>query len=362
MDKILIINEGFSSNLGDQAIQSCMNTLIQELGFDTEFRYFSNPALTQLPVYDYEKTIANTENKPARKNLLLPLKRRLIPYVYSFRIKKQIKAAIKGKQYKYVIIGGGQLINSSKKSPVNFFAIAIYWWVTLIKKYTNANILIIAAGAAGSFKKREFNLYKKAFESIQKIWVRDAFSQKVLLEQFKTDAALLPDIAFYNKNPGEKTDKLNMALVGIYDFNELKNAFETGFKNREAYYEFWYNQIKQYRQKNLTVKLFYTTLGDAVETRRFKEYILQFHKTDVDIIPVKSLQDLLHIFKQTSYVYSARMHALILALKNNCKVEVFPISQKLISFEERYVKNTLPVLNYSNEIFRELSSYFNKTN
>ena len=170
---------------------------------------------------------------------------------------------------------------------------------------------------------------------------------------FNLPCSLAPDVAFFEPNTLLINKKENTALVGIYNYTELENSFGSKETDKNAYYQKWKNIVSHYREIGLQVSLFYTTVSDAEETRCFQQYLAmqQFHVT---IVETNSLHELNQLLETAGKVYSARMHALILAFKKGCQVEVFEISQKLKSFKEDYID----AKNYPEVISQEVNNTF----
>lgn len=358
---VLIVNEGYSSNLGDQAIKQSMEALFTAMGFNTYFSYFTNPAIKQLPAYDYSKiqtTPVKNRFTAIFKNKATHLLSFFIYCRYYFNLSKQVKQCLALQQYHMVVIGGGQLINSSKSNRVSFFAIALHVWAKVIKKM-NIPFYIAGIGAAGEFHTIEKILYNRALQYASNIWVRDNFSGQSILKNFKLQANLAPDMAFFNQYPVANYQKDNTALIGIYGYDECKKVFGMAGKSRDMYFAQWKKIIDRYTNMSLKVILFYTTETDAAEAYMFQQY-LQTQNVQIPVAAITSLKDLNSIFEKAAYVYAARMHALILAYKKNCRVEAFEISQKLISFTEEYIASGRQPEIISRQLYDTFAAYFKK--
>lgn len=358
--KVLIINEGFSSNLGDQAIKQSMEAIFTAIGFNTTFCYFTNPAVQQLPIYDYVKTKASLTQggmKAKIKNLVTYFFSFLIYSRYYLNLKKQIRLYLSNQQYDMVVIGGGQLINSSKNQCISFFAIALYAWAKAVKKI-QIPFYIVGVGAAGKFYSLEKYLYKNALQTSKNIWVRDTFSQQSILKNFNLQTRLIPDVAFFDQQPGNQYQKDNTAMVGIYGYAEYKKSFGMAGLDKNTYYANWKKIIDRYTDMGLRVSLFYTTETDAAETFCFQQY-LQKQNLNLTVAAIAGLQDLNKLFENAGYVYAARMHALILAYKKGCRVEAYEISQKLKSFADEYIGSGRHTEIISKQLYDTFAAYFN---
>ncbi|TWF39697.1 polysaccharide pyruvyl transferase WcaK-like protein [Chitinophaga polysaccharea] len=350
MKKALIINEGFSNNLGDQAIRESMTSLLRDSDFSTEFAYFTNPRLARLPEYDYLAAAA-TGNVIAPMSFSSRVRLKLAFYYWIGINYNAIRKKLSEGEYDVIVIGGGQLIESSGKDYPSRFSIALYWWTYLIKKFSQAKIYIIGVGVGTTFNAKEKSLFAKALSRVDLMWVRDQFSKIRLQEQFGHKAIVTPDIAFYSgKNRMEEANPNRKALIGITNYKEVFSKYNKLAKSSEAYYEEWYAEINNYLREGLTVELFYTTITDAAETIAFRDYIRSKYNVEIPVAKLASIEDLKQLYKSASDVYSGRMHALILAMKHQCKVKAYLISQKLKSFNEEYISSGTQTIEYSKKI------------
>ncbi|RFS22018.1 polysaccharide pyruvyl transferase family protein [Chitinophaga silvatica] len=349
MKRALIVNEGFSNNLGDQAIRESVTNLLQDGGYTTDFAYFTNPAISQLPVYNY------LNSQPVFQKELSALQLVKLKFSRWYWIAKNYNAIVnrlKKGNYDLVVIGGGQLIESSRRSFTSRFAIAMDWWTDLIKKHSNAKIWLIGVGVGTSFNDQERKHFSNALSRIDIAWVRDAYSQSVLKDQFGLTAILTPDIAFYNsKNSNVAINSNRKALVGVTSYQEVFVRYNKNGKTKAEYFEEWYSIVRQYELQGLTVELFYTTITDAVETLAFKEYVESEYGRELSVAAISTVSDLKALYQTASDVYAGRMHALILAMKHQCKVKPYLISQKLKSFSEEYIVPEMS-MEYSHKIRR----------
>lgn len=350
MKKALIINEGFSNNLGDQAIRESMTQLLQDSGFSADFAYFTNPGMQQLPAYGYLEAGIGAM-APASLSFARRVKLKLSGIYWIAQHYRHISNILKRQDYELVVIGGGQLIESSGKDYPSRFAIAIYWWTRLAKKFTKAKICLIGVGVGTTFNAKETSLFSQALALADLIWVRDTFSQTAIRFKFGHAAVLTPDVAFYHgSNRVETTNGNRRALIGITSYNEVFAKYNEPGKTRLDYYNEWYGVVRKYLQLGLPVVLFYTTITDAAESIAFRDYLRQQHQLELPVAKLHTVSDLQELYESASDVYSGRMHALILAMKYQCNVNAYLISQKLKSFHEEYILPGNRSLEYSRKI------------
>ena len=354
MEKILVVNEGYSSNLGDQAIKESVLNVIQHLGYKADFANYSVPALSDV----MESAIDGLRADDLTRETVLPRKKFLqTPRKAAGQLKwyltnrREIRRILKNDEYSIIIIGGGQLINSSEKVRFNIFSLALYCWVTQAKKNTKARIYLMGVGVVDNFHPVESFFYNQALKLVDGIWVRDKYSSEALKKNFKINSKLMPDFAFYEPGKMEvKYEKSNVALVGVYSFHEISVKLNKDGITREIYYKDWIEVIRRYQQQGFEVKLFYTTFSDAKECVIFHEYLQNVHRLTIEIVQTGTLDKLCELYKKVKKIYSARMHALILGMKYQCEVEAYLVNKKLETFDKEYIKAGKTPGAYSNEV------------
>lgn len=358
MAKVLIINEGYSNNLGDQAILGSTVEYYKDLGFETDFLYLSKPSMSHLPKYDYlNKTVLLAPSKkPLNK-----LKAFFYLFYWYWKNRKSIVNKLTCKRYDLISIGGGQLINSSNTGLPSQFAIALYWLTKLIKqKSPHSKIIFFAIGVAKSFNFLERRLFQRALNSASGIWVRDSFSKDTLQVLFSKDSVLMPDIAFYRgrENSSMVSEKENIALVGIANYDEVVAKYRPEI-SKDEYYTSILSQIDFYKAKGVVVYLFYTTKLDVHELWSFNRFLNKNNKEEIEVCEIQNLSDLIGLIKKSKYIFSGRMHALILGLKYQCEVTSYLVSQKLLSFDEAYVQRKTDIGELNEEIIDRLRNIEN---
>lgn len=364
MKKVLVINEGYSDNFGDQAILESVAGLFSDLNYSVDFVYYSQPSISILPQYDYlneKKTISKlTKVRLKYKNnillnVLLVIKNYLAILTWFLRNKKYIKTKIIDNDYDYVIIGGGQLINSSNRISPNIFSIAAYTWTKYINK--NIELSFIGIGLAEKFNFFELFLYKRALSKAKKIWVRDQFSSITLSKIFNLESEVIPDVAFslYSET---KKKKDNLALVGVFSFHEYKVKYNKEKISLESFYDVWIKKINELILKGYQVSLFYTTKSDALETLNFKKYLESISALNISIVQTDNLKELNDLFAKSNYVFSGRMHALILGMNNRCDIEAYLTSKKLSSFNDEYINSPNDCSYFKNQLLISLKKHF----
>ncbi|MGJ3355104.1 polysaccharide pyruvyl transferase family protein [Providencia sp. Je.9.19] len=324
-NNILIINEGNSDNLGDKAIKKSVSEFYT--AHNTEL-YFSD--------YTKKNEINITENKNKNKNknknlfhflkFVIPYKLRWLLLNYS-RIKKTV-----AQKYDLVSIGGGQLILSNET-----FAIALFTWVWSLHFTGSKNIILLSIGVGDKFSFLDRILFKLALNKVKHVYARDLKSIRNLKSIFKVNGMRTFDIAFFHAK-NNNTTVGNSIFLGVTDYKVYikYNPIIT----RNEYYDSWVEIINRL-QKNNTIKLFYTTQSDLDECVKFKEYCRAQYNLNFDIVKTRNLDELNIALSNATTVISGRMHALILAYNLNRNIIAYPISNKLITFNEEIISKKL---------------------
>lgn len=349
MKHVLLINEGSSDNLGDQAIKYTIENLLEEKKCLVDFADFTRHKAFS---YDYQNEKVAAKNNNKQKHVLfkkcfnrfkntLRLKRIKLFFV---RVKwlmnnfSRCKKQIRNKKYDLFVIGGGQLILSN-----NYFSIAMLTWVSLIKYYTDANVVLFAVGCGTKFSPFEKLLYSTAFNKIDTMILRDSASAGYLKENFNLSARIVPDPVFaISKIHSVRNKKKNKVLVGIADYNVYKR-YNNNQKNGEQYCEFWVEEILKFYKAGFSIELFYTTLIDKRQTIILRDQVYKNYGIDLNVLNLENLQDLIIEISQSYAVFSARMHALIIAISYGVKPIPYEISNKLSGFKNEYINEKVEI-------------------
>lgn len=271
--------------------------------------------------------------KIKKNNKIYDILKILLPYKLRWLILnyKRVKQAT-SKKYDLVSIGGGQLVLSNET-----FAIALFIWVWFLYHSGSKNIILLSVGVGDKFSFLDKILFKLALQKIKNIYVRDSRSEKNLKSIFKIDAIKTYDIAFYHPKEYTKSNKNNI-LLGITDYNVYIKY--NSMISRQDYYHSWIKIIEKLPSDSC-IKLFYTTQSDFNECLMFQEYCQSKLNIKYDILQTTNLTELYIALSDANTVISGRMHALILAYNLKKKIIVYPISNKLISFNDEIIISNL---------------------
>ena len=347
MKKILIVNRKYTDNLGDRAIGAALVQLFVKKGcqvYHVEYSSFGKDIASFGPDETSMTSGAGTKASKSPK-LLRNFKRFLalnFPKAVWFygsgrRVLRQIRAIPKD-EIDLIVIGGGQLIQSEEDNDK--FAYAFRLWDWLNRHLFKTKMAVLGVGAKEGFSPYAAKAFKNGLSRADLIYVRDHHSQKVI-EQLACglDVKIMPDPAFSLSAdlPGQQAAETEekLALVGIYDYDTYCKIHSLQVA-RSGYYQEWQSKIEALSAAGFSVRLFYSTGTDKLETQQFSEYL----GGKYELAAVNSLDDLFALLNSADYVYSGRMHALILALLSGCQVEAFITNTKLKVFAETYLEQS----------------------
>lgn len=333
--KILLINQGHTDNLGDQAILMVLKKILE-----------SDNEIVSLPFVPYEneqnlnflihskETLTAFDKKSAEKcknSLLLSKLKSLIPQEWRtlYNYKRIIESKINSRRFDFAIIGGGELIKGSSH-PFFFSLIA---WVDFLEKQ-GWPVFVSGVSCDAVFNEYEQRHLRRTLDKCRVITVRDRQSQKILRD-LGVKCEYLPDIVFLYRRLYDRvfvSDK-TIQSVFVYSFDELdfKNKFNY---SREEYYSYYFKLIERSKNK-MPLVLGYTTYNDYKETIRFAQYL---NKMGVayTIADIYEFSDLIAILKDSSQIISGRMHAMILGMQYCAKIIPVDVKEKIAVFRREW--------------------------
>lgn len=341
MNKIIIVNEVCSDNIGDHAINMGITKALNSYGTETESYGFDakikNVILAKSATtndFSLLTFLRWIKNKTLKNNRAY----RYLLWIYRnvFRIIKITKKNKNGK----VIIGGGQLIQSGGTFPI-----AMYTWV-YVSKLFNLDIYILGVGCAEKFDGLDSFLYKSALKYAKKVYVRDNSSISKLEESFNIKADFIPDLAYslYDESV-YRTPKDNFTVIGCTAYyvymKNVKELNSAKYMDFEEYLDLWVEIVLKYCNEG-NVLMISTTVED-----------LYFSKLVYDVVKLKNnkelgrinfvnnmvtLDEYISYIKKAKVVLSGRMHSLILGHLVGSNSIPYNINKKVEIFAEEYLQ------------------------
>lgn len=348
--KVLVINRGNSDNLGDQAIKYSLIKFLEEKKIQVAYSDFIQ-LTTSLPdknIKDKTNTTSFLKKILRQSAFLVSIWHFFLSIRWFFKNKSEI-SCIASQGFDAVFIGGGQLILSG-----GLFPIALCTWSFLLKK-NKQKVYIMGVGSGIRFNFFERLLYKKAFASCEKIFLRDSKSIELIKNLFGYNAYFIPDLAYlYPIKKGNKSalnKKNNKCLIiGIVDYAVfLKYHIESCNNNMTVreYVYLWVDEIRKLIHNNNYTKLVLasSTKKDAYYSSVLYE-ILKAEQICDDIINMGylDLDNFCQSLRQADGILSGRMHSLILSQLIGLDIFPWVISQKIASYAQDYLHEDVIVL------------------
>lgn len=308
--RILIINQKFTSNLGDILIGQAMEKLFAE--YEVEFLPYCSNDLLLNRRKKYWKLIDKLKLTTLVKDI-----------IYGIRVNKLLK----NKKYDLAIIGGGELLSAN----LDFNSAMLQWTKRLSKK----KIPVIVAGISGNaVSKRIGKRYIEALKKCRFISVRDRVTQKIVEEDYHFHTEFCPDFVF-SCNHINNIKKENLITVQIYSYDYVKKS--VSIDTKEKYYELIYSMAQSSVTNGEKILYSYTDSDDKTATLDFKKYILEKHGKEIDVIDICSPEKLIEFLAKTKKIISGRMHPMIVGLL--CENEVIPYitNDKIRCFQEEWL-------------------------
>lgn len=324
MKTILLINEYFSDNVGDQAINEGVVKLFSDRGYQIKNSGFSRA--------DNARTVTLNVNAPKKESnrlLASPLLRSF--YWLLKNLGRVVKCSYKCDGI--ASIGGGQLI--LEKSS---FAIAMFTWVFFLKLFRN-KVIILSVGVGDSFGFYEHFLYKMSFKLVDDIYIREKTGILKLKQEFNIVAKFSPDAAYALNSPvaNINTAKKISVYITSYDVHKrYAKELVLPILTHAEYLLSWKDRIHDYHLKGYNVHFSWTTQSDKNETLNF----LASTKLDYDYSLFGGklqIEDIMTDLNLSDLVIAGRMHALILAQVCNCEIVPWIISKKIEIFAQEYL-------------------------
>lgn len=342
---ILIINEGLSHNLGDQAINFTLKNLLERKNYNVTFSsYSTTPNISKNSLKGIDKTITSLFLK-LKKFVPKTFKDRIYKTRFKTRKKFQIRNLLNKKNnFDIAIIGGGQLLNLNRTFPV-----ALKIWSECLNNY-GISTYLFSVGYGASWKNTNRKILKECLDKIDGLFLRDTLSIKRINEQFNFKANFVFDVAFSISNFIESNHRQN------YLFTILPASYE--------------HVIKRYNP-NLSKQNYLKKMAAKCIVFANKGYKIQLSKTDLfqdsdimyDLSKILSTMNVTHsikipinlvelcaIISESAIIYSGRMHALIIGYSYECNCIPFLVSNKLKTFKTEIIDNAVPLTEINKNI------------
>ncbi|QNG99597.1 polysaccharide pyruvyl transferase family protein [Pseudomonas sediminis] len=328
---VLLVNEFFSDNVGDQAISMGFERLISDLGFSVSRHGYSS-GRSNMP------TVVGDAARSKSSAISIFLKKYLssVTLLRSFiwgaqNIVRLVKVASRNADF--AVVGGGQLIMAKSN-----FAIAMLCWVLLLK-FFGKKVYLLSVGVGENVDGLERWMYRVALSKADEVYVRDHAGRWKLSNIISRKINFLPDAAYYIQSSAGGS----RCGVGVFitDYSvSLRYSSEVGVKDscREEYWARWSSVVQEMVNEGRSLYFLWTTEADRDETQLFLKHYPQF--ADMYAGEALPLDDLLQLLGRLEFVIAGRMHALILAHVQGCMLRPWIISRKIEIFSHEYLASS----------------------
>lgn len=350
MKCILLINEYFSDNVGDQAISKGISDIFLSKGYLVKNEGFS---------HHQNHYINSNYNEVARRNYLKKwLASNIILKSINWTIKNSKRVIYASYNCEGIaLIGGGQLILANSS-----FAIAMLIWVMVLKIF-GKKVIILSVGLGEHIGFYEKILYKISFFMSDAIFIRERKGISRLKNEFNVEAEFCPDMAYAltGLNRPQKGFKRCTVCIINYDVHQ-RYASEMGSPalSREQYWAEWESKIHNYLDQGYIISFAWTTESDKYETISFLDAVT-FHFEYSLFDNLLNINEIMKEFSKSDIVIAGRMHALILAKISGCEAVPWLISKKIVVFSTEYLSvNTSILRQQIDYVINILISQFDK--
>ncbi len=306
---VLIINQGWTDNLGDIAIGEVLEKQMESF----------QPIL--IPFAPIEMA---TTGGPVRKILRL--------YQLDYRYKKNISATLDtiNTPIKAAIIGGGELLASN----ANFNSAMKIWTRELQRR--KIPILLLGVGGGNVNRLYAFR-YAISLKRARMVCVRDNNSQHIVNTHYGVNALYYPDVVFtYGNMLNVRSKKLQRSkhriMVNVLSFDEYKRRNK--HESMDEYLQKWKKLIDEEMSEDTDIVFSATTCEDRDITQKLVETYFSGH---ADISFPETLEEFGAQLENVDCIITGRMHAMILALQKNVKCVPFIWRDKIEVFNEEYL-------------------------
>lgn len=317
MRRILLINQGHTDNLGDQAINAVLATFLRSYGAD----------VISVP---YESYVEDRVHFDFDRKHLLPRTVRHLSAVMNHWNRARIRGILDNSgDVAAAVIGGGELLAVSHLG----FASALPVWCD---ELASRGIPIVMTGVSGDFVAgSRAKRFAWALRHCTYVSVRDRKTERILRDEYGIRASYHPDVVFsYTRLFPESihTHPRDTQLCVPVRF-EANHFTSMGLHDEHAYMDYLAKTIP-HGEKSLPV-----LVSSTVGSETYPDHVAQELRArglQADACTGLVLPEFIDVLNRTGFLLSGRMHACILGLQYGCDVHAIPYREKLAVFAEEY--------------------------
>lgn len=317
MSRILLINQGHTDNLGDQAIDAVLAAFLRECGAEV----ISAP---------YESYVEGQVHFGFDRKQILPRAARHLSAVMDHWNRARICGILDDSgDVSAAVIGGGELLAASHLG----FASALPVWCDELATRSIPTVITGVSGdfVAGSRAER----FARALRSCRYISVRDHNTERIMCDDYGIRAAYHPDVVFsyarlFPESVRPQSRNTELCVPVRFDGSQFASM---GLRDERSYMDYLDTALPH---SEPAMPVFVTS---TVGSESYPDHVAQelcARGLHASAHTGLTLSEFIDVLNRTSFLLSGRMHACILGLQYGCDVHAIPYRKKLAVFAEEY--------------------------
>ncbi|MHA8066467.1 polysaccharide pyruvyl transferase family protein [Aquirufa sp. ROCK2-A2] len=345
--KILVIDDAFTENIGDDAIEFCMNNLLLYKFPDANISFQSYRGKYIPPLNN------NLQASLTSKNLFLRTIRKYLPLKLIYRTRwffqnfKELIVKHRNSNYDLVVIGGGPLIDGYWMYPFAFWI-----WACGIKSKKK---ILLGMGYGYGLSIFDKIMVKSALKYVDEIYLRDASSIIRFQEDFGVSCKFMHDVAFTISKFMAASPRITHKITFFplnYDVYRSQPSLKEPISQEVDYFNFIIKSIQNWHQRGYLIGLSTSEASQDLEILQQIQAKLLELKIEAEVSIPKNLESLVEVISSSEIIFSGRMHALIVGYSYDCQCIAFPSTRKLSNFDEEILKPQKPLHDMTQNIFQ----------
>lgn len=319
MSRILLVNQGHTDNIGDQAINAVLTRFLTLQGHEVVHAPYED-------MVEYGRLPGRLGDQAARVARHMPP---LMDRWNKTRIGSILSVV---GPIDAAVIGGGELLASTHLGFVSSFTT----WCDMLH---DRGIPVMVSGVSGDWTGGAASRhYARALRQCSYVSVRDRATQRMLLEHYGIHSAYAPDVVFsYGHLFGDVQDtssvRHNVLCIPVH-FREAQFR-DMGLQDEDAYVRYLGTTLRAEGQSALVV-VTSTLEGDSEYPRHIAKRLQTTGVLQCEARTGLDLDQMVGLLKTSRIVVSARMHACILGAVYGCEILPIPYREKLRVFAKEY--------------------------
>ena len=344
--KILVIDEAFTENIGDKAIEFCMKNLLQYKYPDADISFQSYRG-KYIPSEKNELQVKKIVRPFFRKiKHILPIKL-ILRTQWFFQNFEELILKHRNIKYDLTVIGGGPLIDGYWMYPFAFWL-----WVRRIKA---KKTILLGMGYGYDLSVFDKKMVKNALKSVDEVYLRDVSSIKRFQDDFGFSCKFMPDVAFTISKFMPASSKISKRItffpIGYEFYKNQMSGLETILLAND-YDDFLLKTVQAWHLKGYSICLSASQISqDFMVLEKLHNELIKL-QIEVEVNIPKNLEALVEIISSSENIFSGRMHPLILGYSYSKECIVYPRTRKLSNFDEEIVKPKKSLAQITDSIFQ----------